>query len=217
MSSPLGLHKDLNLDVEVGYVYIKPAGLDARLYPPLVAGPPLKVPCEGQLGGYLEAFFPVRVRGVQYAPVEGEGELAPGIPLPARIPAVPPSQEVLIVLQHHGESSVAPQVLPHVDPEDNPAPVPGQLDVEGPEPAPEPPRAVAEVAVVPGEGDHVELARLHPRRDLETNADINTCLSIAHRAGYSPPTPNKIEAFLATHQGVTPLNEKKKTTPGAKQ
>ncbi|WP_219731631.1 hypothetical protein [Infirmifilum uzonense] len=31
-----------------------------------------------------------------------------------------------------------------------------------------------------------------PRRDLEANADINTCLSIAHKAGYTPPTPTRI-------------------------
>ncbi|MGC8987848.1 MAG: hypothetical protein ACP5II_03855 [Infirmifilum sp.] len=53
---------------------------------------------------------------------------------------------------------------------------------------------------------------------LEIDADINTCLNIAHKAGYSPPTPGKTEAFLPTHQGATPLNEKKDKIrqPGAK-
>ncbi|MGB9709531.1 hypothetical protein [Infirmifilum uzonense] len=43
-------------------------------------------------------------------------------------------------------------------------------------------------------------------------------MNIAHKAGYSPPTPGKTEAFLPTHQGATPLNEKKDKIrqPGAK-
>ncbi len=45
---------------------------------------------------------------------------------------------------------------------------------------------------------------------LEIDAGINTCLNIARKAGYTLPAPSKIEAFIPTHQGVTPLNEKKK-------
>ncbi|MGC8983569.1 MAG: RNA-guided endonuclease InsQ/TnpB family protein, partial [Desulfurococcaceae archaeon] len=61
-------------------------------------------------------------------------------------------------------------------------------------------------------------ARIHrglykcPHCGLEINADINAALNIARKAGYTPPTPSKIEAFIPTHQGVTPLNEKEKST-----
>ncbi|WP_428287718.1 hypothetical protein [Infirmifilum sp.] len=39
-------------------------------------------------------------------------------------------------------------------------------------------------------------------------------MNITHETGYSPPTPVKVEAFLPTHQRVTPLTEKKKTRYG---
>ncbi|MGC9147025.1 MAG: hypothetical protein ACP5GL_04300 [Infirmifilum sp.] len=51
---------------------------------------------------------------------------------------------------------------------------------------------------------------------LESNADINAALNIARKAGYTPPTPTRIETYIPTHQGVTPLTEKKKTTTGSK-
>ncbi|AKG38999.1 hypothetical protein MA03_06740 [Infirmifilum uzonense] len=34
-------------------------------------------------------------------------------------------------------------------------------------------------------------------------------MNIARKAGYTPPTPSKIETYIPTHQGVTPLTEKK--------
>ncbi|MGC9097090.1 MAG: hypothetical protein ACP5II_08090 [Infirmifilum sp.] len=45
---------------------------------------------------------------------------------------------------------------------------------------------------------------------LEVNADINACLNITHKTRYSPPTPNEVKAFVSTHSGVIPLNEKKR-------
>ncbi|WP_257719662.1 hypothetical protein [Infirmifilum uzonense] len=42
-------------------------------------------------------------------------------------------------------------------------------------------------------------------------------MNIARKAGYTLPAPSKIEAFIPTHQGVTPLNEKKNTPPGARE
>ncbi|MGB9786993.1 MAG: zinc ribbon domain-containing protein [Infirmifilum sp.] len=53
-----------------------------------------------------------------------------------------------------------------------------------------------------------------PECKLTINTDINACLNITHETGYSPPTPVKVEAFLPTHQRVTPLTEKKKTRYG---
>ena len=47
---------------------------------------------------------------------------------------------------------------------------------------------------------------------LEIDAGINTCLNIARKAGYTPPTPTRIETYTPTHQGATPLNEKEKST-----
>uniref|UniRef100_UPI003312FD47 hypothetical protein n=1 Tax=Infirmifilum uzonense TaxID=1550241 RepID=UPI003312FD47 len=42
------------------------------------------------------------------------------------------------------------------------------------------------------------------------NADINAALNIAHKAGYTPPTPTRIETYIPTHQGVVAATEKKK-------
>ncbi|MGB9708677.1 hypothetical protein [Infirmifilum uzonense] len=53
-------------------------------------------------------------------------------------------------------------------------------------------------------------------RGLEVNADLNPTLNIAHKAGYSPTTPVKVEAFLTIHKGVAPLTEKKNTNTRSK-
>ncbi|MGC9146349.1 MAG: hypothetical protein ACP5GL_00835 [Infirmifilum sp.] len=52
---------------------------------------------------------------------------------------------------------------------------------------------------------------------LEVSADLNSCLNIARKAGYTLPAPTRIETYIPTHQGVVAATEKKKTTPGAKQ
>ncbi|AKG38972.1 hypothetical protein MA03_06520 [Infirmifilum uzonense] len=53
---------------------------------------------------------------------------------------------------------------------------------------------------------------------LEIDADINTCLNIAHKAGYSPPTQTRIEAYTPMCQGIIDLTKKKDKIrqPGAK-
>ncbi|MGB9709783.1 MAG: hypothetical protein ACPL0G_07250 [Infirmifilum uzonense] len=44
---------------------------------------------------------------------------------------------------------------------------------------------------------------------IAINANINAALNIAKKAGYNQPKPNKIETFLYTRGGATPLAEKK--------
>ncbi|MGC9096297.1 MAG: hypothetical protein ACP5II_03875 [Infirmifilum sp.] len=48
---------------------------------------------------------------------------------------------------------------------------------------------------------------------LEVNADINECLNIAHKTGYSPPTQTRIEAYTPICQGIIDLTKKKKIQP----
>ncbi|AKG39172.1 hypothetical protein MA03_07910 [Infirmifilum uzonense] len=61
-------------------------------------------------------------------------------------------------------------------------------------------------------------ARVHrglykcPRCGLEIHADINACLNIAHKAGYTPPTPTRIETYTPTHQGVVAAKRGEKST-----
>ena len=44
------------------------------------------------------------------------------------------------------------------------------------------------------------------RTGRKVNADVNTTLNIARRNGYRIKITRKIESYLATHNGVKPLN-----------
>ncbi|AKG39036.1 hypothetical protein MA03_06995 [Infirmifilum uzonense] len=91
--------------------------------------------------------------------------------------------------------------------EPGPSPLPGGCFGE---------RWIAEKAQEYGVKIHRGLYKC-PRCGLEANADINACLNIARKAGYTLPAPSKIEAFIPTHQGVVAATEKKKTTTGSQR